>query len=65
MDIRLEDAGVDALKAIFLIVLQLLPDFQEKNVGFKRFSDILKDLERRDVLKLEMDDQKNMLVKML
>ena len=43
----------------------LYPDFSEKAIGFKRFSDILKDLERRDVLKLEMDDQKNMLVKML
>ncbi len=43
----------------------LYPDFSEKAIGFRRFSDILKDLEKRGVLKLEMDDQKNMLVKML
>ncbi len=43
----------------------LYPDFQEKNVGFKRFSDLLKELEKEKVLALEMDQQKNMLIKML
>ena len=41
------------------------PDFSEKAIGFKRFSDILKELEKQDILKLEMNDQKNLLVKML
>ena len=43
----------------------LYPDFQEKNVGFKRFSDLLKALEKEKVLALEMDQQRNMLIKML
>ncbi|NLG57002.1 MAG: NYN domain-containing protein [Clostridiales bacterium] len=43
----------------------LYPDFQEKNVGYKRFSDLLKALEKEKVLALEMDQQKNMLIKML
>ncbi len=43
----------------------LYPGFQEKNVGFKRFSDLLKALEKENVLALEMDQQRNMLIKML
>ncbi|MHC1786670.1 MAG: NYN domain-containing protein [Christensenellales bacterium] len=46
-------------------VQSLYPDFSEKSVGFKRFSDVLKQLEKESVLKLEMDQQKNMLIKML
>lgn len=41
------------------------PDFTEKAIGFKRFSDILKELEKKNVLKLDMDNQKNMLIRML
>lgn len=43
----------------------LYPDFTEKSIGFKRFSDVLKALEKEKVLSLEMDEQKNMLIKML
>lgn len=46
-------------------IQNLYPDFQEKNVGFKRFSDLLKELEKEKVLALEMDQQRNMLIKML
>ena len=41
------------------------PDFSERTIGFKRFSDVLKQMEKDGLLQLEMDDQKNMLVKML
>ncbi len=41
------------------------PDFTEKAIGFKRFSDVLKQLEKEGVLKLEMDSQNNMLIRML
>ena len=41
------------------------PDFTEKSIGFKRFSDILRQMERDGLLKLEMDSQKNMLIKMM
>lgn len=41
------------------------PDFSEKSIGFRRFSDILKQLDKDGKLKLELDPQKNMLIKML
>ena len=41
------------------------PDFSERAIGFKRFSDVLKQMEKDGLLKLEMDNQRNMLVKML
>jgi len=41
------------------------PDFSERVIGFKRFSDVLKQMEKEGLLRLEMDGQKNMLVKML
>ena len=41
------------------------PDFSERAIGFKRFSDALKQMEKEGLLKLEMDNQRNMLVKML
>ena len=43
----------------------LYPDFQEKNIGFKRFSDVLKALQKENILDLDMDAQKNMLIRML
>ena len=46
-------------------IQSLYPGFQEKTVGFKRFSDLLKALEKEKVLALEMDQQRNMLIKML
>lgn len=46
-------------------IKNLYPDFTEKSIGFKRFSDLLKALEKEQVLVLEMDQQKNMLVQML
>lgn len=41
------------------------PDYSEKAIGFKRFSDVLKQMEKEGLLKLEMDGQRNMLIKML
>ena len=41
------------------------PDFSERAIGFKRFSDVLRQMEKDSLLKLEMDDQRNMLIKML
>ena len=41
------------------------PDYSEKSIGFKRFSDVLKQLEKDGLMKLEMDGQRNMLIKML
>ena len=41
------------------------PDFQERSIGFKRFSDVLKELQKAGILQLESDDQKNLLIRML
>ena len=62
-----KDDGFDRINPSILKadIQSMYPDFQEKNVGFKRFSDLLKELEKEKVLSLEMDQQRNMLVKML
>jgi len=39
------------------------PDFAERTLGYKRFSDVLKALERDRLLEVEMDEQKTMLIK--
>ena len=41
------------------------PDFQEKSLGLKRFSDVLKELEKSGVLKLDTDEQNNLLVRII
>ncbi len=39
------------------------PEFEEKQIGFKRFSDIMKELEKEKLLVVEMDDARTMLLK--
>ncbi|MFH1513516.1 MAG: NYN domain-containing protein [Bacillota bacterium] len=39
------------------------PDFSERSLGFKRFSDLLKALDKENILKVEMDEQNTMLIK--
>ena len=39
------------------------PDFSERSLGFRRFSDVLKALEQDKILVVEMDEQKTMLIK--
>ena len=39
------------------------PSFSEKALGFKRFSDLLKAMEKDRLITVEMDEQKNMLIK--
>ena len=46
-------------------ILETYPDFQEKAIGFKRFSDVMKQLEKNGRLTIEMDEQKTMLIKPL
>ena len=41
------------------------PDFSEKALGFKRFSDLLKALEKEKLVKVETDDQRTMLIKVV
>ena len=41
------------------------PDFTERQIGLRRFSDVLRALEREKLLKLETDEGGNMLVHIL
>ena len=46
-------------------ILTTYPNFNERAIGFKRFSDMLKQLEKDGLLVVEMDEQKTMLIKLL
>ena len=46
-------------------ILTAYPDFNERNIGFKRFSDVMKQLEKDGLLVVEMDEQKTMLIRLL
>ena len=39
------------------------PSFEEKQIGFKRFSDVMKELEKQGLLKIEMDESHTMLLR--
>lgn len=39
------------------------PDFDEKDIGFKRFSEIMKELEKSDLVRIEYDETHSMLLK--
>jgi uncharacterized LabA/DUF88 family protein len=62
---RYKDDGFDRINpSILKADLQsAFPDFSEKALGFKRFSDLLKAMERDHLISIEMDEQKNMLIK--
>lgn len=46
-------------------ILTSYPDFTEWSIGFKRFSDVMKQLEKDGLVVVEMDEQKTMLIKLL
>ena len=46
-------------------IITSYPDFNERAIGFKRFSDVMKELEREKLVEVEMDEQKTMLIKLL
>ncbi len=46
-------------------IITAYPDFNEKAIGFKRFSDVMKQLEKDGLVIVEMDEQKTMLIKLL
>ena len=46
-------------------IITAYPDFNEKSIGFKRFSDVMKQLEKDGLVVVEMDEQKTMLIKLL
>ena len=46
-------------------ILTAYPDFNERAIGFKRFSDVMKQLEKDGLVVVEMDEQNTMLIKLL
>ncbi len=64
---RYKDDGFERINPSILKadIQAAFPDFTERAIGFKRFSDVLRQMEKDRLLKLEMDEQNNMLVKML
>ena len=62
---RYKEGGFDRINpSILKADIQVsYPDFSERTLGFKRFSDMLKALEKENLLEVEMDEQKTMLIK--
>ncbi len=65
---RLEQYKDDGFERINPSILKadiqaVYPDFSERALGFKRFSDLLKALEKEKILNVEMDEQNTMLIK--
>ncbi len=60
-----KDGGFDRINPSILKadIQAAYPDFSERALGFKRFSDVLKALEKDSLLAVEMDEQKTMLIK--
>ena len=46
-------------------IITAYPDFNERTIGFKRFSDVMKQLEKDGIIAIEMDEQKTMLIKLM
>ena len=46
-------------------IITTYPEFNERAIGFKRFSDVMKQLEKDGLVVVEMDEQKTMLIKLL
>lgn len=62
-----KEGGFDRINPSILKadILTNYPDFNERSIGFKRFSDVMKQLEKDGKVKIEMDEQKTMLVKLM
>ncbi len=60
-----KEEGFDRINPSILkgAIQSAYPNFSEKNIGFKRFSDVMKHLEKDGLLTVEMDDQNTMLIK--
>ncbi|NCB05764.1 MAG: NYN domain-containing protein, partial [Clostridia bacterium] len=64
---RYKEDGFDRINPSILKadIQAAYPDFSERTLGFKRFSDILKTLEKEGLLRVELDEQKTMLIQVV
>ena len=62
-----KEGGFDRINPSILKadILTTYPNFNERSIGFKRFSDVMKQLEKDGLVRGEMDEQKTMLVQLL
>ena len=62
-----KEGGFDRINPSILKadILTTYPDYSERAIGFKRFSDVMKQLEKEKMVQIEMDDQRTMLIKLL
>ncbi|MGX8705345.1 MAG: NYN domain-containing protein [bacterium] len=62
-----KDEGFERVNPSILkaAILQDYPSFEEKQIGFKKFSDVMKALEKQNLLVVEMDDQHTMLLRII
>lgn len=62
-----KDGGFDRVNPSIIKadMITTYPDFNERAIGFKRFSDMMKQLEKDGLVVVEMDEQKTMLIKLL
>jgi len=60
-----KESGFDRVNPSILksAIQNQYPNYTERAVGFKRFSDLLRSLEKAGLLEIEMDEQRSMLVK--
>lgn len=64
---KLKDGGFDRVNpSIIKSELQKeYPDFDERQIGFKKFSDMMKKMEKENMVDIEFNEAKTMLVKIL
>ncbi len=64
---RYKDDGFERINPSILKadIQAAYPDYSERSIGFKRFSDVLKQMEKDRLLILELDEQKNILIRMI
>ena len=60
-----KDEGFDRVNPSILkaTIQQDYPSFEEKQIGFKKFSDVMKALEKQGLLVIELDDARTMLLR--
>ncbi len=62
-----KEGGFDRINPSILKadILTTYPDFNERTIGFKRFSEVMKQLEKDGMVKVEMDEENTMMIKLL
>ncbi len=62
-----KEGGFDRINPSILKadILTTYPDFTERAIGFKRFSDVMKQLEKEGMVRVEMDEENTMMLKLL